>query len=367
MKIYNVTYLNQNYGSVLQAYALQRKLVELGAESIILQKKASVSIKNSKVYRYLRLLKPQKNYSLFMRIKLELQKKKFSEKTKKIDCFIREHLSVEWIKNPEEIIPLLSNEDILLAGSDQIWSMINGTIPNWYTLQWKGVPHGVRRFSYAASIGLTHLTEKQKENYRNIIQGFSYISLREEQAVVELKPYLGDKIRCDVDPTLLFDGDFWNKIASKRSMEQPYIFVYMLRPDIKLIEMARMVAAEKKCKIIYTGLLADQFRGVQTICNASVEDFISYICNADYVLTNSFHGTVFSVLFEKQFLSVKIASTSSRVENLLTKVGLTDRLIMSGQEINRMYEPINFLKVRQALAKERLKSEQYLEEIVKLR
>lgn len=365
MKIYTVTYLNQNYGSVLQAFALQRKFADLGVESVILQQKKTDSIRNSTIYRYLRLLKPKKNYSLYQRIKLERQKSVYSEKGKKLDAFIRDRLCVEWIQKPEDIYPTLSEEDILLAGSDQIWSMISGEIPDWYALQWKSLPKGVRRFSYAASIGLCNLTESQKESYRKKIQGFECISLREEQAVAELKPYLGDTIRCDVDPTLLFDGVFWENVSSERIVERPYIFVYMLRPDTRIIEMARKLASEKKCEVIYTGLMADQFEGVQTVCNAGVEDFLSYIRHAEYILTNSFHGTVFSVLFKKQFLSVKIASTSSRVENLLTKVGLTDRLIVNLEEISKIDLPINYTPVHNALAQERIRSEQYLKQIIK--
>ena len=366
MKIYTVTYLNHNYGSILQAYALQQKLLQLGGEPVILQRRKNKKYKTA-IKSFVKLLMPKKNYSLYERIKLEIQKNKYSEKNRKLNSFISNHLIVKMIAKPEEIITELSSDSILLAGSDQIWSMINGPLNDWYTFNWKGLPSNIMRFSYAASIGLAHLENDQKEIYRNKLKGFKKISLREEQAANELRPVLGNDVRCDIDPTLFFGADFWEEISADRLENRPYIFVYMLRPDNRIIDMARALALEKNCTVIYTGLLSDNYKGVKTVCNAGVEDFISYIMHAEYVLTNSFHGTVFSVLFEKQFLSVKISSTSSRVENLLEKTGLTDRLISDPDDISRMMSPINYATAHKALEKERSYSEKYLREIIQTR
>ena len=179
-----------------------------------------------------------------------------------------------------------------------------------------------------------------------------------------LKPYFDKRIRCDLDPTLLYGDTFWSKICSERRIDKPYIFVYMLRPDIKIIDMARTIAKKRNLEVIYTGLLSDKFAGIQTICDAGIEDFLSLIKNADIVLTNSFHGTVFSVLFRKNFLSVKLASTSSRVENLLEKIGISDRLIIDRSGLYKIDEPINYESALKLLEQERANSLEYIKEIV---
>lgn len=364
MNVYTVTFLNHNYGSVLQAFALQSKLREFGANSVILQRNLQIKKWRPSVIRFLKILKPQKHYSFYERIKLEFQKKDYIEKNNKIDAFIQEKLIVRWINKPEDIISEFKNEDILLAGSDQIWNILNGPVPDWFFFRWNALSKDIKKYSYAASIGITKLTEEQKLFYRDRLSTFTTVSLREEQAVEELQPSFVNKLRCDLDPTLLYERAFWQSISSERKVNKPYIFVYMLRPNIEIIDMAKAIAKEKSCEIVYTGLLSDKFSGVTTVCDAGVEDFISYIKNADMILTNSFHGTVFSILFQKNFLSVKLASTSSRVENLLNKLGLTERIICSKNELYKLGHTIDYVSALALLEKEREKSLEYIKNIV---
>lgn len=358
MKVFTVTFLIKNYGSLLQTYALQTCLKEFGAEPVIIVQKYNG--KRSRILTLLSILKPVKHYSLIQRIKKHIHVRKYSEKNKKLEEFRKQNISVIQISDKESFLHMIADNDIFLAGSDQIWSMAQSPLSPWYTLQWtKNVKN--KRYSYAASIGLSALSQDQILSYSNNLSSFEIISLREKHAISLLTPLFPNRVRQDLDPTLLYDASFWRIIESKRLIDEPYIFVYMLRPDKNVIKLARRVAKDLKCKILYTGLLADNYRGVTTICNAGIEDFLSYIDNAEAVIVNSFHGTVFSVLFEKPFLSVKVASTSSRVESFLSMVGLMSQYV---ENVNQDYSlSVNYTNVRQVLEKERQKSLNYLQSI----
>ena len=363
MKIYTVTYLNQNYGSFLQAYALQQAIKNLGAVPVVIQKKSPKSRKR-RVLRWIYSFKPKKHYSFFQTVKLNFQKRKYREKNLKLEQFQQQYLSVEYVEDTSVIIKSIQKEDVLLAGSDQIWSMANGPLSTWYTLQWKGLPADIKRYSYAASIGLGELNEQQKIEYQQALKDFRIVSFREQQAVKMLSSYLSVETRCDLDPTLLFNGEFWGKTATAGLIEKPYIFIYMLRPDKRLIRMGQDLGKKMNCKVLYTGLMADHFEGVETVCNAGIEEFLSYIKNAEAVITNSFHGTVFSVLFEKRFVSIRLDSTSSRVENLLQMTGLTDRLLDGSENVEQIItKDIDFTIPRLRLEEERKKSLEYLKSI----
>lgn len=364
MKIYTVTYLNTNYGSVMQAYALQKKLIEYGATPVIALREVQGNRLLKKAKKYFGFVKPRKHYSLMMRFKTDnLQRWKYKEKIKKLNDFIHDNINTITVRNSTELVQLIENDTILLAGSDQIWSMINGKLSDWYTYNFSNIPKNITKVSYAASVGLSVLSDEQIGEYCRKLNKFSYISFREEQTRECLKDYLQCPVRCDIDPTLLYDESFWGEIASERKCEKPYVFVYMLRPDKKLIDMAKEIARKKNCDIYYTGLLPDRFKGVNTVYNAGINDFLSYIKYADYVITNSFHGTVFSIVFKRQFVNVEIASTSTRAMNLLKIAHIEDRMISSMDELKVLESKIDYSKVDSFIDIKRKESIEYIKHI----
>ena len=365
MTAYTVTYTNQNYGSILQAYALQCKLREYGVDPIILQNETAKPVRG-RMQRWIgtvmRVLEPRKNYSLTNRFKLECQKNDFDQKREKLNRFKKEKLTIRLVQDAVSFAETLKGDDILIAGSDQIWNMLQGPLSKWYTLQWARNTT-VRKYSYAASFGMNTLSSDQVDACEKALRDFQVLSIREEQLAKKLKPHFSIPVRNDLDPTLLYDAVFWDQLAAERIIWEPYIFVYMLRPDRKVIQMARLAAEKRHCKVIYTGLLSDHFHGVETVCSAGVEDFLSYIKYAEAIITNSFHGTAFSILYRKNFISVQIASTSSRVENLLKKLELTERYVTDGRGIEVLDKSIQFDHPIQILEIERKDSEAYLKSI----
>lgn len=363
MKVYTTTLYRNNYGSALQAYALQCKIRELGGIPIIVERPRE----NNKLTIFQRIIcffRPEKHYGLIKKFQRFFQKKKLTEKKKKIDAFVRDNITVESFNN---VMDSFKQEPcIFLTGSDQVWSIINRPIDDYYLFKSFPQTQDVIKYSYAASIGLSDLSVKQIDYYRAELQCFDVLSLRERVAYDIFKNSFPDKVvRNDLDPTLLYGESFWSKIAAQRVVSEPYILVYMLRPDNSLIKMARHISKQNNnCKIIYTGLYANNYVGIETISNAGVEEFLSLIKYANVVITNSFHGTAFSVTFKRNFLSVRIKSTSSRVENLLDIVGLKNRLIDSVEQAKVLQEDIDYHKVEDLLSKERNKSIEYLKTIL---
>jgi len=362
MNIYTVTLIHKNYGSMLQAYALQSCLKQYGASPYIILRQGK---KHSKIYnsianfyciiRY--LLKPSPDYSFSKRLKLKKDDLKFDAKYKKLNIFAKEKLSILRIINEKEFLSSIPEGSFFLAGSDQVWNSISKL--SWFAFKW--VDGQYNKYSYAASIGKSLLSDKELEEYKSALSLFKSISFREQHAVNIFRPFFADKIRQDLDPTLLRDKTFWRKIESPRLIDEPYVFVYRIRPIDEVFDLARKVAKEKNCKIVYTGSYAYSAKDVKTIYDAGVEDFLSLIDHAEAVVTNSFHGTAFSVIYEKPFLSAKVATTGSRAESLLSLLGLKSQYITSECEEYSLH--IDYAKVNTILSEERKKSLDYLKSI----
>lgn len=363
MNIYTATLIHKNYGSMLQAYALQNCLRSNGATPYIILEKDGAN--RSKLRRFISgllsdiiyILKPDKDYSLTLRLKLVIDDYKFSEKYKKMNSFIKDKLTIINILNEDEFLRTIPPDSLFLAGSDQVWNSPS-KLP-WYAFQW--VKNNSNKYSYAASVALSSMNNEQQKVYIEFLSSFKTISLREEQSVTFFKPIFANKVRHDLDPTLLYDKSFWRRIESPRLISEPYIFVYRLRPNKDVFDLARRVAKERKCKIVYTGSYACHANDIHTIYNAGAEDFLSYIDHAEAIVTNSFHGTAFSIIYEKQFLSVKVATTGSRAESLLTILDLKSQFIV---DPNGDYSlKVDYTKVNDVLKQEREKSLEYLNNI----
>lgn len=282
-------------------------------------------------------------------------------KYKKIELFVNENAVLQSYQSCVD--EMKSNEGILLAGSDQIWSTLNHPIDELYLFNFVHDKHH-KKYSYATSTGISEFSKEQLQYYANALREFEVVSFRELQVYEKLKEYLPvEQIRYDVDPTLLYDGESWSSLTAGRKIEGKYIFVYMLRPDNRLIKIARKLSKETKCKIVYMGLYVNKYAGVQTVVDAGVEDYLSYIRYADYVVTNSFHGTVFSMQFHRKFVSMKLESTSSRAENILRIAGLENRLIADIESSKIITEEIDYNCVDKKLQAERQKSVQYLQSL----
>lgn len=362
MKIFVATLYKNNYGSALQAFALQHKLAQLGGNAVLIEPKKMEQNDKNIIKKIVLFFQPEKHYGPYRKIRRYIQRKKYTGKYIKINNFIDTHIKTE--KFDDCISEIEKGNCILLAGSDQVWSILNHPIDGFYLFDFINTKE-VKKVSYAASIGISTLDDAQKAYYRMALKPFDVVSLREKNAYDSLKDDLANQlVRQDLDPTLLHTGEFWSEIAAIRQYRKPYLFIYMLRPSKEVIRIAKKIAAKDNLDILYTGLYVNNYSGIKTIVDVGVEDFLSYILHAEYIVTNSFHGTVFSLLFGKKFVSIRVSSTNSRVESLLNIVKLSHLLIDDESDLDMAKLDYDMEEVNSRLEVERKKSLKYLKQIV---
>lgn len=255
--------------------------------------------------------------------------------------------------------------DMYMNGSDQIWNMDwENDIDRAYLLGF--APEGKKKGSFAASFGKNKLTEREINVMGEYLRKYSYISVRESSGLNILSNMGIDYGVHIIDPTLMLTQDDWGKIASKRLVKEKYLLIYQLQPDSELIKYARKIANA-------LGLIVVDFcrnfkcgEGVdKNLAFRKPEDFLSAIMYADFVVTDSFHCTAFSINFNKRFLSLNYYYPE-RQRSLLEKMGLLDRFIPKNININvcDLAKEIDYFSVNKKLEEERLLGESFINEML---
>lgn len=320
-------YNSANYGAVLQAYALAKTVNDMGysCEQIRYDANALITIK----HWVKKILTDFVNYkTVISDIKILNGKKR---RKKAIGLFNKKYIpqSVKiytnrTLKNLNEIY------SGFITGSDQVWS---GTTPAYFL---DFADSEKNKISYAASISRNELTEEQKAKFPKSLKTFSNVSVREKTAVSQLAQ-IGVPAEWVLDPTMLLSADEWCKIVSARIIHEKYIFCYLLgdndlqraqiheyakKHDIKIVTLPYMTGHYRKC---------DKNFGDIRLFDVSPSDFLSLIKFSETVITDSFHATVFSYIFKKEFITYdrkyKGESMSSRIIDLLSLTGLNSNFV----------------------------------------
>lgn len=216
--------------------------------------------------------------------------------------------------------------DYYVTGSDQVWNTShNEGIDTHYF--WKGIK-GVK-IAYAASAG-KHLEAEEKVVFKQLLSDYKSISVREQSTCEDLRE-LGLTSELLVDPTFMLNKEQWMPFTTKRIVKEPYLFVYAPYGVVDkgvIYRAARRVAESKGLKIVtYSFKLNREPLADKTVFFANPGDFLSLMHYADYVFTNSFHGTAFSINLNKQFSVIMPNRFSTRIENILDICNLKDRLL----------------------------------------
>ena len=351
-----ITY--KNFGTFLQAYALQQFILSLGYENNIIDDKVIVSKKDNFIARIKKKL-------LII----------FSKKCRKYYCNLQESgLKYEQFKKRQLIIDTdLPNYDILnkkydvfICGSDQIWYpfFLENDSQDYYFASFSNK----KKIAYAPSIGVKSMPEYLKTKMNKLVSQFSYISAREIEGCKILGDIVNKEVTHVVDPTLLLNSSQWANLLSPTCIKAGYILLYLLTYNRKYIEVAFGFARQHKLpiKIFFT---QKEYYTIpcEKIYGAGPIEFLNQIKNAEYMLTDSFHGSIFSYIFKTQFVTFKRfkddseLSQNSRVENLLSELGLSQYLIGEDDcsRINRL-EKIDFELAEQHINPLIGKSKSYL-------
>lgn len=324
-----------NYGALLQAYALNRKIRDLGVECETLNFSAAEQ-NGSKWVRYYKRLKSFEFKSLATDLKRDVCKalviNKIKVRREALSRF-RDSIPHTMFYSHNELKTIKGQYDCYICGSDQIWRpTFEGNLVGIY---WLDVISGdCVKASYAASLGVSSLPGNVIDEVKQYLSSFDFISVREKSARDYLSVLTNKEIVVSIDPVFLIDRREWQKIAKRPDNHEPYIFVYMIHGSRDLLKSISDFAKDYNLKIITFPYMAYYFRaneltfGDIKIFDAEPTDFLGYINGATYVFTDSFHATAFSILFHKDFfVSSANEKAFSRIKNLLSIAGLNNNSV----------------------------------------
>ena len=254
--------------------------------------------------------------------------------------------------------------DIYVSGSDQLWNTQNNNPDEdlqAYYLQF--VPNGKRRIALAGSFGRYDFNDKEKLNIKKWLSDYDAISVREIQGVQFITSLGMQNAVHILDPTLLLTGDEWRKFIKPKNPKFRYILVYNLNRN-KIVEtIAKKISKNKKIRIVNFADTFEFIAGAKNRIYNTPKDLVYYINYADYVITDSFHGTAFSINLNTPFFSVPAPRFNSRIESILEATGLkNDRYVECVEDaLKNIDKIIDWDNVNYCLLKEREKSQKYLE------
>lgn len=250
--------------------------------------------------------------------------------------------------------------DLYVAGSDQIWnSDYNGKIDPAFFLGF--AKDGAEKIAYASSIGKEALSEAEGKDFQRYLSDFSAVSVR-EQSAADILNGLGIEAQAVLDPTLTVNTEKWEKLCSEPVISGPYLLIYKLKGDDTLDRIAYRIAEEKKLPIVrisFSGMKKQ--KGETTVVLPEIGEFLSLIKGAAYVVTNSFHGTCFSINFNRQFTAVTRQKYNTRIANILKALQIEDRLCTSCDDISAQPADIDYTSVDPILQGKRDESLRWLD------
>ncbi len=363
-----------NYGAMLQAYALKTRLNRMGYEAQVLNYQnryiARLYKKGIHIDFWKRDVLPSR-WGHILRLVKEQQygKKEWQKQCSAFESFLKGALmdgSETKVLAPDDLER--ADCDTYILGSDQIWAreLTHGLDPVYFG---QFAPKK-RKISYAASVPNGDIPDAQKPLFKEYLRKLEHISVREERLAEELRALLDKEVSTVVDPTLLLEKEDYTGLLYEKPLEaEDYVFAYYVVENDVLTKAARAAAKKMNCKLIELHYmktpgrereLAETQKSINAdyVYSAGPKEFLTYIRDAKLVLTNSFHGTVFSVLFQKKFYS--IYEINGRIENLLGFLGIANRHITEEDRIHPD-EDINYDDTKKRLAEYRRVSVEYLE------
>jgi len=354
-----------NYGALMQTYGLYRTLECLGKNPEIIDYRAKFTTQQDALINCAgsNLLQKAKNLlSSLLLLQNNIQRNQGFER------FLKNHFRISApVYNPDTLTDVYVN---YITGSDQVFNRdITMDDADVYFLSF--VKDSSKKYSYAASFGRVQIPIQEQEWYREQLYSFAKISVREQTGKDLVYQLIGKSSEVLIDPTLLLAKDEWAALAKKypsRQVEKPYILLYPMLETDCLFQHTWKFSQETGLPVLCLcpGLrLRKKYPEFTFIANASPEHFLFLFQNASYIMTSSFHGTAFSILFERQFISMFPLENeaSDRVRSLLELLHLGDRLVDSNSTVFDIDAPIQWDEVSRKLSSERAKATQYLNEI----
>lgn len=353
-----------NYGSLLQALATQQVIENLGHtceiidyirddesyihhEKTLLMRKPEWNNNPIKKMLYLTLRQPE---SIAAGRKFEREQAKYLHLTKR-------YTNLEQLSCDKPIA------DVYMTGSDQVWGPTeNGTYDSSYCLSF--TDDSDKRIAYAASFGRTEMKNETENYFKNWLSRYDHIAVREDSAVKLLKKSGFESVQV-LDPTLLLDSTFWIRIT-KPIKEKKFILVYQLHNDKHVGEYAQKVAKAMGLPLIRVSTSFHQIsREGKFVWCPTIGEFLSYIKDAECLITDSFHGTAFAINFNTPFVEVlPNNNTGTRNISILKMTGLSDQILKNDNDTLLAQKKIDFSDANRIIVQKRKESLQILKEMI---
>lgn len=369
--------MGQNYGCILQAYALQKILSNNGFDSQILdirnspQPRSFIRKAASFLYRFFRhYVLRDKEYPL------PWHQWDFSEKERNIIYdktlnFVNKHLHLTEQLIPRKLYNIVFDYDVFLAGSDQIWRPKYVSYQPHFFLDFVKDKKDIKRIAYAASFGVdtNEFTEELLKICKPLAQTFDAVSVRENSGIKLCKDLLGIESIQVLDPTLLLDVEHYTKISYERNdfQNDGNLFAYVLDESEEkqiIIDLVSQKMSLKSFKIQPKAKYPKVGpKHINDCILPSVEQWLRGFVDAKYVVTDSFHGCVFSILYKKPFIAIGNSNRGmARFYSLLKLFELEDRLVFCANDVSSklITKTIDYDKVYRILESERHKSKEFL-------
>lgn len=348
-----------NYGAVLQAYGLQEYLKNLGHEVYIIDYRPKYLLLPYKSF-HCNLAKKNIKYWLRNLLVFLIRKKR----NMAFDVFRKSYLNIIKFNLTKQE----NDFDIFFLGSDQIWNFEITGGDKIYLGDFLA-SKGKRLIAYGASVGSVLYVKEKTKVFQQQLSKFNLIGVREQSLKNFLSAFMPKgAIELTVDPVLLAGEKVYKKIVRKQriKIKEKYLLLFQLDYSSEAEEIAQKIANDKGLAIVKILSSSESIKDRKTISTASPELFLNYIISAEYIVTTSFHGTVFSILFKKNFNIISLnKSVSERMVNLLSVLELTDRLITNNQ-LKIITDKIDYKKAGEKLKDLCLCSERFVERACKI-
>lgn len=355
-----------NYGSLLQAIAIQSAIELLGYEceiidyvrsdeSIIEREKTELAKKESwnntfaKRMLYLLMRQPE---SILSGVRFEKMQKQFLHLTRRYS-------------HKDELITNKPIADCYMTGSDQVWGPVGrGEYDDCYCLSF--TEESDKRLSYASSFGHTEFTPELELYYKKWLSRYKQLLVREDSAQKQLCEW-GFNAQQVIDPTLLLPKEYWSKFISKRQIKEKYILIYQLHNNKRLGYYAAALAKKEGLKLFRVSQSMHQItRAGKLVWCPGISEFLSLIDNAECMITDSFHGTAFAINLNTPFIEVlPNNNTGTRNMSILRLTGLTNRILGEEDDYGIIKTKINFDAVNKIVENERNRSITLLDKMLK--
>ena len=350
---YNIYCNFTNYGSALQTWALHQAIKKLDAHPVLVDYCPDILADKDPLNPFKNMWDKDEESKRMVEMTLPAIRKNYE----KFDRFYHERFDrTKKGYTSANFESVMDEVDCFVCGSDTIFcpdefGFDDGYYANYPCMRGNSV-------AYAPSFGDPHFSDEDYVKLNERLQNFKAIGLREQMMVPYVRDHVTVPVEKVIDPTLLLSQDDYDAIAAERIVDEPYLLLYARRYNPSMEAYSEKMASEKGLKIVDISLRATNAeKGHLMLYEAGVEDFLSLVKHAEYIITNSFHGMIMSVQYRRPFVIFSREQCDTKITEFLELFGLSDRMLINGEE---QFEPIDYVFVHKRIAEARVKAQDFL-------